>query len=154
MRRITGIAVLGGFALAVLVYGQSAPARNPLVGAWRITEIADGTGAPITNPQPGLYIFAPQHYSFARINGTKPLPDYPSNDKATDADKVAVFNALYLNTGTYTVTGNQLATKAMVAKSAFAIGGAGNQYEFSVTGNVLTLTQKPMGPVLKLVRLE
>ena len=48
---------------------------------------------------------------------TRPLPDYPSNDKATDADKVAVFNALYLNTGTYTVTGNMLATKAMVAKS-------------------------------------
>ena len=55
---------------------------------------------------------------------------------------------------TYTVTGNMLATKAMVAKSAFAIGGAGNQYEFMVNGKALVLTQKPSGAVLKLTRLE
>ena len=70
------------------------------------------------------------------------------------AQKVAVFNTLYLNTGTYTVTSNTLATKAMVAKSKFAIGGAGNQYEFAIAGSSLTLTQKPSGAVLKLTRLE
>ena len=46
-----------------------------------------------------------------------------------------------------------LGTKSTMAKSGFAIGG-GNQYEFSVSGNALTLTQKPMGPVIKLVRVE
>jgi hypothetical protein len=126
---------------ATTLSGQSAPA-NPLVGAWKVE------GA-----QPGLYIFTRQHYSFARIQGAA-LPDYPSNDKATDADKVAVFNTMYLNTGTYTVTGNTLATKAMVAKSKFAIGGAGNQYEFTIAGNALTLTQKPSGAMLKFTRLE
>ncbi len=141
-------------AVAVTVSGQSSATSSSLVGAWRVTEIADANGPAITTPQPGLYIFTRQHYSFSRINGTRPLPVYPSNDKATDADKVAVFNALYLNSGTYTVTGNRLATKAMVAKSAFAIGGAGNQYEFSVAGNTLVLTQKPSGAVIKLVRLE
>ena len=124
------------------ISGQSA-ATNPLVGAWKVE-----------SAQPGLYMFTKQHYSFARIQGDKPLPDYPSNDKATEADKANVFNALYLNTGTYTVTGNTLATRAMVAKSKFAIGGAGNQYEFTVSGNSLTLTQKPSGAVLKLTRLE
>ncbi|HEY5619008.1 MAG TPA: hypothetical protein VIK60_13785 [Vicinamibacterales bacterium] len=148
------IVLLVGSAIAVTVSGQSPASANPLVGAWRVTEFADGNGPAITSPQPGLYIFARQHYSFTRIQGTRPLPDYPSNDKATDADKVAVFNALYLNTGTYTVTGNSLATKAMVAKSKFAIGGNGNQYDFSVTGNTLVLTQKPSGAVIKLVRLE
>src|SRR6476619_8468447 len=123
---------------ASTVSGQSG-ATNPLIGAWKVE-----------SAQPGLYVFTKQHYSFARIQGDKSLPDYPSNDKATDADKVAVFNALYLNTGTYTVTGNVLATKAMVAKSKFAIGGAGNQYEFALNGNNLTLTQKPSGPVIKL----
>jgi len=151
-RALIAVAVL--VAVAVTVSGQSSPAGTSLVGAWRVTEFADANAAPITNPQPGLYVFTRQHYSFARIQGTRPLPAYPSNDKATDADKVAVFNALYLNTGTYTVTGNTLATKAMVAKSAFAIGSAGNQYEFNVTGNNLVLTQKPSGAVLRLVRLE
>ena len=139
--------------VVVTVSGQSSTAGSPLVGAWRVTEFADANGS-ITNPQPGLYVFARQHYSFVRIQGARPLPTYPSNDKATDADKVAVFNALYLNSGTYTVKGNSLATKAMVAKSAFAIGGAGNNYEFAITGNTLTLTQKPSGAVIKLVRLE
>ena len=153
MRRLIGITLLGLFAVAVTVNGQSPSTRNPLVGAWRVTEIDDANRPPITNPQPGLYIFSEQHYSFQRINGTGPLPDYPSNDKATDADKVAVFNALYLNSGTYTVTANMLTTKAMVAKSAFAIG-ANNQYEFAVNGKALVLTQKPSGAVIKLVRVE
>jgi len=148
------IPLLALSAVAVTVAGQSSATGNPLVGAWRVTEIADANGPPVTNPQPGLYIFTRQHYSFARINGARPLPEYPSNDKATDADKVAVFNALYLNSGTYTVTGNKLATKAMVAKSAFAIGGSGNQYEFTVTGNALVLTQQPSGAVIRLIRLE
>jgi hypothetical protein len=154
MRRLIGITLFGLFAFTVLVYSQSPATKNPLMGAWKVTETADTNGAPITNPQPGLYIFTGKYYSFARINGTKPLPSYPSNDKATDAEKVTVFNSLYLNTGTYTVTGNVLATKAMVAKSAFAIGGAGNQYEFTVNANALVLTQKPSGAVIKLVRVE
>lgn len=136
------MATLALIVAAATVSGQSG-STNPLIGAWKVE-----------SSQPGLYVFAKQHYSFARIQGDKPLPDYPSNDKATDADKVAVFNALYLNTGTYTVTGNMLATKAMVAKSKFAIGGAGNQYEFAINGSSLTLTQKPSGAVLKLTRLE
>jgi hypothetical protein len=154
MRQLIGITFLGLFACAVILYGQSPAGRNPLVGAWKVTEIADGNAPAITTPQPSLYVFTENHYSFVRINGTKPLPAYPSNDKATDADKVAVFNSLYLNSGTYTLNANLLATRAMVAKSAFAIGGSGNQYEFAVNGNALVLTQKPMGPVIKLVRVE
>ncbi len=153
MRRLIGITLLVLFAVAVTIYGQSPATRNPLVGAWRVTEIDDASRPPITNPQPGLYIFTEQHYSFMRINGTGPLPNYPSNDKATDADKVAVFNAIYLNSGTYTVTANMLTTKATVAKSAFVIG-ASNQYEFAVNGKALVLTQKPSGAVIKLVRVE
>jgi hypothetical protein len=151
---VVSLALLGLIALVATVYGQSGAAGSPLVGAWRVTEIADVNGSPVTSPQPGLYVFTKQHYSFARINGTRPLPEYPSNDKATDADKVAVFNMLYLNTGTYSVTGNRLATKAMVAKSKFAIGGNGNQYDFNVNGSTLVLTQKPTGAVIKLTRLE
>ena len=75
MRRLLGITLLGLFAVAVTVYGQSRATRNPLVGAWRVTEIDDVNRPSITNTQPGLYIFTEQHYSFARINGTVPLPD-------------------------------------------------------------------------------
>ena len=155
MRRLIGTTLLGLFVFAVTAYGQAPKAHNPLVGAWKVTEIADPNRPAITTPQPSLYIFAERHYSAVRINGTKPLPDYPSNDKATDADKVGVFNALYLNGGGYAVNGNMLTTSPFVAKSAFAMAaGRTTQYEFTLNGNVLTLAQKPEGTVLKLVRLE
>ncbi len=133
---------------------MQASAQSALVGAWRVAEVAEPNKPPVTAPQPGLMIFTKQHYSFARINGTKPLPDYPSNDKATDAQKVAVFDALYLNAGSYTATANTLATQSLVAKSAFAMAGSGNQFEYTIDGDKLVLTQKPQGIVIRFVRLE
>src|SRR5580704_9038346 len=122
VRRLIGITLLGLLAVVVTVRGQSSSQSsakaNPLVGAWKVTEIDDVNKPPITNAQPGLYVFTEQHYSFLRINGTAPLPAYASNAKATDADKVAVFDAIFVQSGTYTVTGNMLATKVLVAKSA------------------------------------
>jgi hypothetical protein len=144
---------LCAFALTASTgYGQM---KNPLVGAWKVTEIANPKGPPLTNPQAGLYLFTEKHYSAVRLNGEKPLPPYPSNDVATDADKVAVFNMLYMNTGGYTVSGNMLTLSPMVAKSAFAMApGRTLQYEFAMNGTMLTLVQKPAGPVLKFIRVE
>jgi hypothetical protein len=145
-----GLCVFG--LTATTVYAQM---KNPLMGAWKVTEIANPKGPPLTNPQAGLYIFTEKHYSAVRLNGEKPLPPYPSNDKATDADKVAVFNILYMNTGGYSVSGNMLTLSPMVAKSAFAMApGRTLQYEFTVNGDMLTFVQKPAGPALKFVRLE
>jgi hypothetical protein len=150
----TCIAAVLSFLFAITAALAQTAAHNPLVGAWRITEIAETGKPPLTTPQPGLYIFTPKHYSFIRINGTKPLPDYPSNDKATDADKVAVFNALYLQSGTYSFKDNVLEVKVLVAKSAFAMAAPGNRFDVAVSGDMLTLTQKPNGPALKMVRVE
>jgi hypothetical protein len=156
VRRPIGIALLGLLAVVVSVHGQSSSQSsakaNPLVGAWKVTEIDDVNKPAITNPQPGLYVFTEEHYSFLRINGTAPLPAYASNAKATDADKVAVFDAIFVNSGTYTVNGNTLATKVQVAKSAFVLGSSA-QYEFAVNGKELVLTQKS-GAALKLERVE
>ena len=154
MHRPIAMTLLGLIACAGSIYAQTAAAQNALMGAWRVMEIAEPNKPPITSPQPGLLIFAKQYYSFARINGAKPLPDYPSNDKATDAQKVAVFDALYLNAGTYTATATALATKSIVAKSAFAMAGPGNQFDYSTSGDTLVLTQKPQGIVIKFVRVE
>ena len=156
MRRLIETTLFLGLCAASLaataVYGQT---KNPLVGAWKVTEIANPKGPPLTNPQAGLYLFTEKHYSAVRLNGEKPLPSYPSNDVATDADKVAVFNMLYMNTGGYTVSGNMLTLSPTVAKSAFAMApGRTLQYEFAVNGNMLTLTQKPTGPGLKFIRVE
>jgi hypothetical protein len=73
---------------------------------------------------------------------------------ATDADKVQVFNSLYMNTGGYTINGNTLITMPQVAKSAFAMAaGRKTEYTFTISGNTLTLTQQN-GSTLKFVREE
>jgi hypothetical protein len=154
MTSIRVLALASALALSSTAYAQSNGSANPLVGAWRISEVVEANKPALTDPQPGLYLFTQKHYSFVRINGNKPLPDYPSNDKATDADKVVVFNALYLQSGSYTVKDNVLAVKALVAKSAFALTVAGNQFDIAVSGNTLTLTQKPNGPAIKMTRVE
>ena len=143
--------------LALLVFvatvsGQTPAPKNPLIGAWQVTEIDNPNQPPITNLRASLYVFSDRYYNFARVS--RPLPPYPSNDKATEADKAAVFDALYLNAGSYTVSGKTLTTKVTVAKSGFVMEGPGAQYEFSVSGNTLVLTQKPSGATLKLVRLD
>jgi len=151
--------LLALFVLTLTVYaqyGQPPAKKNPVMGAWKVTEVTNPNQPTITNPQPGLYVFTESHYSAVRIQGTKPLPAYASNDVATDADKVAVFNALYMNTGAYRITGsNTLTTMPQVAKSAFAFApGRTTDYEFTISGNTLTLAQKPNGPVVKFVRVE
>lgn len=152
MRRLLEITACVLALAATTAYGQT---KNPLMGAWKVTEIANPNRPPLTNPQAGLYLFTEKHYSAVRLNGEKPLPSYPSNDVATDADKVTVFNILYMNTGSYAVSGNNLTLSPMVAKSAFAMApGRTLQYEFTVNGDVLTLTQKPTGPGLKFIRVE
>jgi hypothetical protein len=48
------------FALtATTAYGQM---KNPLMGAWKVTEIANPNRPPLTNPQAGLYLFTEKHY--------------------------------------------------------------------------------------------
>ena len=157
MRQRIGMTLLGLFVFTLAVYAQygQAPAKkNPLMGAWKVTEYTNPGQPTVTNVQPGLYVFSEKYYSAVRIQGAKPLPPYPSNDKATDADKVQVFNSLYLNTGAYTVSGNKLTTMPQVAKSAFAMAaGRKTEYTFTISGNTLTLAQKD-GPVVKFERVE
>ena len=152
MYRQVRAALLWLLVFVATVSGQTPATKHPLIGAWQVTEIDNPNQPPITNLRASLYVFSERHYNFARVS--KPLPPYPSNDKATEADKAAVFDALYLNAGSYTVSGKMLTTKVTVAKSAFVMEGPGAQYEFSVSGNTLVLTQKPSGATLKLVRLD
>jgi hypothetical protein len=151
------ITLLGLFVFSLAAFVPlpgHAQHHSPLMGAWKVTEYTNPGQPTVTNVQPGLYVFSEKHYSAVRIQGTKPLPPYPSNDKATDADKVQVFNSLYLNTGAYTINGNTLTTMPQVAKSAFAMApGRKTEYTFTISGNTLTLAQKD-GPVVKFVRAE
>ena len=156
MNELMKITLLGLFiiSLATVAPTPGYAQHSPVMGAWKVTEIHNPGSAPLTNPQAGLYVFTNKHYSAIRLNGTRPLPDYPNNDVATDAQKVQAFNTVYMNTGAYTISGNTLTTMPQVAKSGFAMApGRKTEYTFSISGDTLTLTQKN-GPTVKFVRVE
>jgi len=135
-----GLLILGGL-FAPRSWGQQ---NSPLMGAWKVTEVAPATGAKITNPQPGLYIFTRTHYSIMTVNGIKPRPRYEAG-KATDAQKIAAFDTFTANSGTYTINGKTITTRPQVAKNPSVMSGQEDEYTFEITGNTLILT-RPRGP--------
>jgi lipocalin-like protein len=151
---------------------QSA-ARQPLEGAWKVVEIVvTGERAENTsNPQPGLFIFGPKHYSMMWIRGAEPRSPYKA-EVPTNEEKVKAFDSFTANTGTYDVSGSTLSVRPMVARSPNFMAGGSSKYEFRVEGSNLWLTEKstdtryrigkdvvppsrpPSETRLKLVRLE
>jgi hypothetical protein len=140
-------------AVAVVLVASAwslADAQSPsLQGAWRVTQIVvtGANAASNRSPQPGLYVFTRQHYSIMTVNGTEPRKNFEAARdaaKLTDAEKIAryeAWNPFTANAGTYTVKGNVLTTKAMVAKNPAVMGTEGTR-EFRIEGNTLTLIQR------------
>lgn len=123
--------------------GQS-PQQSPLTGAWKLVEVTSMNGVRVTDPQPGLLVFTQKHYSMMRVTGTKARPRYQAG-KATDAEKIATFDAFVANSGTYTTQGNVLRTRPLVAKNEYVMSGREQVYEFATSGTTLTLTEKLPG---------
>ena len=59
MRRLIGITVLGLFAFTVFVYSQSSGTKNPLTGAWKVTEIAHEWAADYESPARPVHLHNP-----------------------------------------------------------------------------------------------
>jgi hypothetical protein len=142
MRRI----IFAAFALILIVACQSAPTEeaNPLVGAWRVTEMtttSPDSSFTISNPQPGLYLFTESHYSMMYVPAGEQRP-LDEGDVSiigalipTDAEKVASWETIIANSGSYEVSGSTLTTRPMVAKSA----------NLMASGGPLTMTYELMG---------
>jgi hypothetical protein len=142
------IAVAG--ALLVVSAWSFVDAQSPsLQGAWRVTQIVvtGANAASNRSPQPGLYVFTRQHYSITTVNGTEPRKNFEAARdpaKLTDAEKIAryeAWNPFAANAGTYTVKGNVLTTRPMVAKNPAVMGTEATR-EFRIEGNTLTLIQR------------
>lgn len=138
--------VFAALALTLTVACQSAPAEeaNPLVGAWRITEMTTASpdsSSTISNPQPGLYLFTETHYSMMYVPTGEQRPldegDTPMLGAftPTDAEKIASWETFIANSGSYEVSGSTLTTRPMVAKSA----------NLMASGGPLTMTYELMG---------
>ncbi len=137
-------------ALVVLVTtascGQApAPAEpsapvNPLYGVWSMTAMTPGGGGATIDPsQPGLFIFTEGYYSAVYSLGADPRPLSAAGFDPTSEEKVAQYDTIIVNTGTYEASGSTITFRPMVAKSPEFIGGHSTM-DFQINGDVLTLT--------------
>jgi len=134
-----------------------AQAKSPVEGVWKVAEVQVVGGAnPGTNtsPQPGFYIFTKGHYSIMTINGDKPRTAIAQGQGSgrgqpaslTDAQKLALYehwSPFTANSGTYTVKGNVLTTRPLVAKNEGVMRGEPQVREFKMEGAALWLITKP-----------
>jgi hypothetical protein len=134
-----------------------AQAKSPVEGVWRVAEVQVIGGAnPGTNssPQPGFYIFTKGHYSIMAVNGDKPRTPIAQGRGGgrgqaaalTDAQKLALYDhwsPFTANSGTYTVSGNKLTTRPLVAKNEGVMRGDPQVREFKIEGAALWLITKP-----------
>jgi len=108
----THTAVAGALALAAVTSALAAQEHSPVVGAWVIEEV-ESEGQ--TMNQPGLIIFTSTHYSIMFGTGDGPRARYEGEDM-TDAETVAAYGTFVANSGRYEVNGNEITTRAFVAK--------------------------------------
>jgi len=117
----------------------TAPA-NPLHGVWSMTAMTPGGGGATIDPsQPGLFIFTEWYYSAVCSLGSDPRPLSAAGFNPTLEEKVAQYDTIIVNTGTYEASGSTITFRPMVAKSPEFIGGHSTM-DFQINGDVLTLT--------------
>lgn len=127
--------------------------ESPVMGAWLLDSMTapDGTQA---MRHPGLFIYTGTHYSVMFVMGDEARADL--SEEPSDAEKLAAYDSFVANSGRYEIAGDQLTTRAFVAKLPnymHAFPDNATTFTFSVQGDELTLTTKG-GAVVRLHRVE
>lgn len=142
MRRTLGLAsIFATVAIATLACATYTDEGNPLEGAWAATSW-DVAGEAIGEPQPGLIVFTGTHYTMMYVNGAEARPRY-EGEELTDPEKLAAYDSFTANSGRYEVSGNELTTRAFVAKDPNYMNDwpdNASTYSFELEGNTLRVS--------------
>ncbi len=140
----TKLATITAF-IASLFLTTLALAQDSLEGAWQTTEVmvTGGSEEDTTNTDPNLSVllFTKGHYSTMRIAGDRPDP-VTEGQTPTDEQRLAAFEALRVNSGTYEVSGSKLMRHVMMNRNLGAVGNT-NEVEYRIEGDKLMLTTAP-----------
>jgi len=141
MFRSTRLLVLP-FVLLSIALTAPVAAQVVVEGAWTVTEwTVDGQTSPA---QPGIFIFTSTHYSIFFVSGSdsRAVPAVAGPGGMTDAEKVVAYDEFTANAGRYTIEGNTMTTRALMAKNpGYMAGWPDNTQEYTVRrdGDTLTL---------------
>ncbi|HFA49830.1 MAG TPA: hypothetical protein ENJ95_12555 [Bacteroidetes bacterium] len=118
-----------------------APA-NPLLGSWEMQEvhwITKDTTYSIEKAQPGILMLTPKRYAIIWTPIDKPRTPFVNLSKPTDEEKMAGFQSIVFNSGTYEMTDSTMTTTALVAKVPGFEGGK-QFYNYTINDGVLKIT--------------
>ncbi len=139
MRLLMGMTSL----LAVMLAGRFflfAQTPSNLEGVWKIQQSATADGGLVNQtPLSNLVIFTPEHYSLVRIAGSEGPRRFETHWLPTDAEKLARYDAMFVNAGTYEIEADRLTMMPIVARVPEFVGGS-LEYQYRLNGDVLTLT--------------
>ncbi|GMR11988.1 MAG: hypothetical protein BMS9Abin29_0174 [Gemmatimonadota bacterium] len=119
----------------------TAQMHAPIEGAWVVQSYESADGETL-DAQPGLYIFTRTHYSTMFVPGSEPRAGYEDGNM-TDEDRLAAYGTIIANSGRYEVDGNEVTTRAYVAKDPNYMGAFPDNtstYTFRVEDDTLYLT--------------
>ena len=106
---------------AVTTKEEPSSGQASLRGVWKVTEFSSRElgGEWKTFPiNASLYIFTEQHYSYMVAPGIGPRRPYSGDpNKPSDAEKVAAYDSFVAASGTYILSGSNLALTALLHKN-------------------------------------
>ena len=120
---------------------------DPLAGVWLVTTLTAPDGETIDPTGPGQFIFADGRYSAVYSLGAEERPHAAVGFNPTADEKVAQYDTIIVNSGTYEVdNGSELTLRPIIAKTPEYAGGS-STLEFHVDGDVLTTTTRAITSV-------
>jgi len=149
-------------AISFCLTSIHSPNSSPLIGVWRLSEIAPLGDPTNRSPQPGIYIFTHHYFSHNAVSSSAPRALLPQGT-LTDKDIADVAKGFLGSSGTYEVSGDQITVRVLVALNPnYMRPEYSRTYAFRFVGNdTLWLTETASGgvalrdpPMLKLTRLE
>jgi hypothetical protein len=96
-----------------------------ILGVWQVKEIdsRDVPGSHADQPLPSVFIFTEHHYSMMWLPSVESQHSSAERWNPTDEEKIARFNSLVVNAGTYDTQGSTLTAHPVVARIPDFVGG-------------------------------
>jgi hypothetical protein len=131
---------------------QPSSRQASLRGVWKVTEFSSRKIGGEWQPFPihaSLYIFTEQHYSYMVAPGIGPRRLHSGDpNRPSDAEKVAAYDSFVAASGTYVLSGSDLALTALLHKNPNEMVGEQLRYTIEISGNTLqmTIVDPPFSP--------
>jgi len=152
MRKLTLLLVLAVAAGSFLAFRPTMTTQvSALDGAWKLVHVTTAE-EDFDSPQPSILLFTAGHYAAVSVRGTEPRETFP--EEPTDEQRLAAWRRFFASAGTYEVSGNEIHTKVIVARSPnLTAEQAERSSTFEVDGDTMVRTLSS-GVVLTYTRLE